>query len=872
MIKEQKEQYPPSLALRFFRWYCHPKLVDHIEGDLLEVYQRRVKTIGKLKADLKFVVDVLLLFRKGIIKPAEGHKNLNAYGMYKSYFKIGWRALMRDKGHSFVNIGGRALGMAVAMLIGLWVYDEISFDKYHLNYERIARVMQNVTSNGEVISLKAMPIPAAVELRNNYGDDFKHVVLSSWTNPHVLSFGEKSIIAEGNFMEAAAANMLTLKMKLGLTGNLEDPTSIVISETVAKSIFGDNNALDKILKLDDNNLKVIGVYNDLPFNSTFKNVQFIAPWSLYSKSEEIANGMTNWGQNSFQIFVQISDHANMDLVSEKIKDIKLNNISSEEGQTSRPEIFLFPMDRWHLFSEFKDGKSIGGCIQYVRLLGTVAILILVLACINFINLSTARSEKRAKEVGLRKAMGSARIQLIGQFFSESFIVVLIAFLLSLFLTVLFLPHFNELTNKKIIVMGSSPLLWALGIGFAIVTGMMAGIYPAIYLSSFQPVKILKGVFQAGKFSTLPRKVLVIFQFTVSVALVSATIIILQQIRFAQDRGIGYNNARLIMVRSYSEAHHKHIEALRNELLARNVISEMAESGNQIIKGSRSSGDFEWPGKDPTLAYEFATFAVSDYFGKTIGWQLREGRDFSNLFSTDSTSIILDATAVKYMGLKKPIGESIKWGGHDFKVIGVINDMIVESPYEPVKPTVYYYTPGSGFLNIRISQSADISYAIEQIKDAFKKYSPEDPFDYRFVDDEYERKFFQEKSVGKITSLFAVFAIVISCLGLYALTSFVAEQRTKEIGIRKVLGASAITLWQMLSKDFVALVIISCLIAGPAAYYLMSNWLRNYSYHIEASWWIFVLSGISALVIALLTTSYQLIKAVRANPVASLKNE
>ncbi len=418
------------------------------------------------------------------------------------------------------------------------------------------------------------------------------------------------------------------------------------------------------------------------------------------------------------------------------------------------------MSRWHLFSEFKNGKSTDGSIQYVRLLSVVAALVLALACINFINLSTARSEKRAKEVGLRKAIGSGRIQLIGQFFLESFVVVFIAFIFSLILITLFLPFFNQWSDKKITVQGLNPVLWLFCISFTIITGVLAGVYPSIYLSSFQPVKVLKGTFRAGISSALPRKILVVFQFTVSIVLVVATVMILQQVRFAQQRSVGYSKAKLITVRPYSGDYHKHIEAMRNDLMATNVVSEIAESGNQLTKASRSSGDFEWPGKDPSVGHEFATFAVSNYFGKAIGWQLKEGRDFLNSIASDSSSIILNESAVKYMDLKKPVGETIKWGSHDFKIIGVINDLIVESPYEPIKPTVFYYTSDGGwFLNIRINQGTDNNLALEQIKDILKRYAPADPFDYRFVDEEYESKFFEERNVGRLTYLFAILAIL-----------------------------------------------------------------------------------------------------------------
>ncbi len=791
--------------------------------------------------------------------------------MLKNYFKIAWRNLFKNKTSSFINISGLGVGMAVAILIGIWIWDELSFDKYHKHYERIVRVMQHQTTNGEISTLKAMPIPVSLELRQSFGDDFKYVILSSWTNPHVLSFKDKNLSMRGNYMEPDAPDMLTLKMIYGTRAGLQDPSSILLSASLSKAIFGDTNPINKILKLDTTDVKVTGVFEDLPYNSSFSDISFIAPWNLYSNSDEIRQATYDWNQNSFQIFAQVADDKNIAEVSAKIKDIKFDK-SDEQGKQRNPQIILHPMRRWHLYEEFKNGINIGGSIQYVRLFGIICVFVLLLACINFINLSTARSQKRAKEVGIRKAVGSLKSQLVAQFIGESLLMAVLAFMLSLLLVQIMLPFFNEVAGKKLFIGWSNPVFWMLATSFTIFTGLIAGSYPAFYLSSFQPVKVLKGVFGVGYLSSVPRKVLVVFQFTVSIIMVIGTIIVFRQIQFTKDRPVGYNSEGLMLIRPYTEDFHNHFSAMRNDLLQTGMITEVAESGNQITQGSRTNGGYIWKGKDPSMADEFSARAVSHEYGKTIGWQLITGRDFSRTSPSDSFAMILNESAVKYMGLKDPVGETVSLGDTKYTIIGVVKNMITESPYNPVKQTLFYFLPEAGYLNIRIKPGVNVRRALNSIETICKKYSPAAPFDYKFIDEEYSAKFAAEERTGKLAGFFAALGIFISCLGLFGLASFVAEQRTKEIGVRKVLGASLFNIWRLLSKEFVVLVIISLFIAAPIAYYFMHNWLQDYQYRTELTWWIFAAAGVGAIMITLLTVSFQSIKAAIANPVKSLRIE
>jgi putative ABC transport system permease protein len=796
--------------------------------------------------------------------------------MFKNYLKIAWRNLSGNKFFSAINIGGLAVGIAVAMLIGLWIWDELSYDKQNEHYNKIAEVIRQTTVNGEIGNGYPSPIPLATELRNNYGSDFKHVVLSWWNRDHILSFQNNKFTRIGKFMEPEGPELLSLKMLKGNRNGLTDPSSVLIAESVAKTIFGDADPMNKMMKIDNKmDVKVTGVYEDIPDNSRFRNVAFIAPWQLLVSSDDlIKNVQTNWGYYAAEIFVQLNDNADINKVAAEIKNCELDKIKDDkEISVYHPLVFLQPMSRWHLYEEWKNGVNTGGRVQFVWLFGIIGIFVLLLACINFMNLTTARSEKRAKEVGIRKAIGSLKKQLIIQFFSESFLVVLLAFALSLLLIKLALPYFNNLADKKINILWSNPFFWIAGIIFTLFTGLVAGSYPAFYLSSFQPMKVLKGTFKAGRFASLPRKILVVLQFTVSVILIIGTIIVFQQIQFAKDRPLGYNRNGLIQMQMNSPEFYGHENALRNDLIKTGAVAEMAEASSPPTGIWSSRSGFDWKGKYPNLQTEFGAIAVTHEYGKTVGWQLKEGRDFSKEFATDSSALIINEAAVKFTGLKNPVGETIKWDGENYKVIGVIKNMLMESPYEPVGQTVYSLKKEKlNFILIKIKSTVSASEALNKIQSVFQKYVPSSPFDYKFVDENFAKKFAAEERIGKLTSFFAALTIFISCLGLFGMASFMAEQRTKEIGVRKVLGASVFDLWKLLSKDFVMLVFISFFIAIPISWYMMHNWLQNYEYRTSISLWIFIITGITALFITLATVSYQAIKAAMANPVKSLRTE
>jgi ABC-type antimicrobial peptide transport system permease subunit len=788
-------------------------------------------------------------------------------GMLKSYLKTALRNFFKNKLHSIINMAGLSVGMAVALLIGLWIWDEGSFDTYHSNHQHIAQVMENQSLDNGIQTMDAKPMPLAKELRSKYPDDFKYVA-ACISFEQVVASEDKKMTRTGSFAEADFAEMMTLKMINGSRSALKDASSILLSRSLAALMFGNADPIDKIVKLgNEYTLQVKGVYEDLPANTTYKDISFIAPIHQLFKD---SSAEKDWYTSAFTILVQLNPGSDFKGVSAKIKDL----LYEHNKNASKPQLFLYPMDRWHLYSEFKNGVAAGGKIRYVWVFGLTAIFILLLASINFMNLSTARSEKRAREVGIRKAVGSSRGQLISQFFSESFLMVICAFALSLVLVELILPFFNEVAGKKITILWDNAYFWLSSLGFILFTGFLTGSYPAFYLSSFNPVKVLKGTVRVGRLAAVPRKVLVVVQFTVSVGLAIGAIIVYREIQFAKDRPLGYTQNGLITIPLNIPAIHGNYDALRSDLMVSGAISDMALSSSPTTGIWSSANNLSWRGKDPNRQAMFGTLSVSSDFGKTIGWKIMEGRDFSSALLTDSAAFILNEAAVKLTGLKSPLREQIRWHGKTFAIIGVVKDMVMTSPFLPTAATVFMMNRERNFqvINIKLNPNLPSGRAIDKIKVIFSKYNPDALFEYRFADQEYAKKFADEQRVGKLVGFFSLLAIFISCIGIFGMASFMAEQRTKEIGVRKVLGASIMDVWGLLSRDFVILVIIAMLIATPIAYYIMHNWLQHYDYRVGIPWWIFAMTGVGALLLTLLTVSYQAIRAAMANPVKSLRTD
>lgn len=875
---------PPKRSLAFLRWFCREDYLDEIEGDLTELFYKNVNESPR-KAQWIFMWSVLKYFRPEFIKSFRNYHSINSLPMLRNYFKIAMRNLVKHYGYSFINIAGLASGMAVALLVGLWVFDELSFNTYFKNYDRIAQVTKAGTFEGKYYQGQDyIPYPLITELQTTYRQNFKHVVPVAWAGGFeaVLSSEDKRLTRRGLYVGEDAPEMFSFEMTFGAWPGLNELHGIMISESTSKAFFGDADPLGKAMKVNnDVEVTVTGVFKDFPRNTVFHGLQFFQPWKFLEKD---ASWITSkgWDDHFLFLYVQVADGKSMEEVAAAIKKAEMIAIKDLDYMKNELQydydILLHPMSKWHLYSNYKEGLLQNGPIQFVWFIGAIGVFVLVLACINFMNLGTARSEKRAKEVGIRKTIGSVRKQLIVQFFSESFLIVLFAFAACLLIVFVALPGFNQLSAKAIEMPLEKSWFWMSSIAFILLTGFLAGSYPAFYLSSFNPVSVLKGTFRAGRYASIPRKTLVVLQFSVSVMLIICTAVIYQQLEFVKSRPVGYNREGLLIMRKKSGEFDTRRDALWAELKKTGVVSSVGESGGDLSGTWSHNGGFSWEGKDPSFEANFATLNVSHEFGKTVGWQFIDGRDFSRDIASDSAGIVLNEAAVEYMKLKDPVGKTVRWTNRawnvdqDFRIVGIVKDMIMNSPFEPVKPAMFFTYGYESVLLIRIAPGVSASEALPKIEKVFTSMMPEIPFDYRFADQQFAAKFANEERIGKLAAVFASLAIFISCLGLFGLASFVAEQRTKEIGIRKVLGASVPNLWRMLSQQFIFLVILSCAIAIPSSYYILNNGLKNYQYHTTLNWWIFAGAGVAALGITLLTVSFQAIKAALMNPVKSLRSE
>lgn len=794
--------------------------------------------------------------------------------MFKNFIKIAWRNLSRNKFYSAINILGLSVGMAVALLIALWLWDEVSYNQTFENYNTLARIKTHFIQTDKAIqTADAVSVPIGNELRTKYPSEFKDVSMASWNFGHVLAVGDKKISTKGMWVESSFPTMFSLKMLKGNIKALDDPSSILINTSTAQTLFGKDNPIGKIIKCDNKEIfTVAGVFEDFPRNTSITETSILLPWKRFLTSDpDLKYAQTNWNDHSYQCFVQLNNNIEIATVNKRIEKVVVahKNVATEGDERNG----VLAMKDWQLHNEYKNGKQSGGRITYVYLFGSIGIFVLLLACINFMNLSTARSEKRAKEVGIRKAIGSQRVQLIRQFLSESLVVAFLALIVAICLVITLLPFFNSLSDKKMMIPWNNGWFWVLMLAFTVFTGIVAGSYPAFYLSGFNAVKVLKGTFRLGRFASLPRRILVVAQFTVSIVMVIGTIIVFEQIQFTKARPVGYSRKGLVMIDVTTPDLQGHYDAIRSDLLATGVVENMAESSSPTTDVYSNSIGFTWDSPNSDKLQSFGIVACSWEFGKTIGWQMKEGRDFSRDFAMDSSSVIINESAAKILGMKDLVGKTIRQDNFPHTIVGVIKDMVMESPYSPIKPTVFFMNPNwANIIFIRVKPNMVISAALSKIEPVFKKYNSEAPFEYRFADTEYNKKFMDEQRVGNLATFSASLAIFISCLGLFGLASFVAEQRTKEIGVRKVLGASVANLWGMLSSDFLKLVILASFIATPIAWITLRHWLNQYQYRTPISWWIFIVVILGSVVVTIATISFQAIRAATANPVKSLRTE
>ena len=787
--------------------------------------------------------------------------------MLGNYLLMAWRQLQRNRLYSLINVTGLAVGMAVATLIGLWVWDELTFNDWHTRHAALTRILSIERLNGEETVADVASVPMEAELYSRYPSAFSNLALVS-EGGHVLATGDKKLSQWGMWAQPSFPVMFSFRMITGSVTVLKDPSSLLLSKSSARALFGNSDALNQMVVVDGHiEMRVGGVYADLPENTQFYGAGVLLPWD--NKGNLGITMGEDWSNHHFELYAELPGGVTAAEVTGRIKDLSKPHLKG-----GFEELALQPMDEWHLYSEFRNGKLVGGQIRMVRLFTAIGCFVLLLACINFMNLSTARSNKRGKEVGLRKTIGSGRGQLISQFLGESLLMTCLSLAMAIGLAALLMPTFDRLAGKQLVFPWTSPGFWLAAGCFTILTGLLAGSYPAFYLSRFRPVEVLKGQFSSGRSAAAVRKVLVVVQFTISIALIIGILVVHRQIRYAQNRSAGYTRAGLVTIGLIEPGLIQHFDALRDDLMRSGGVSEVTASSSPATDVENDMLGYDWKGRDPNSIPVIGTLFVGYDFGKTLGWQLKEGRDFSRDFPTDSGAFIINEAAARYMGLLHPVGEFIRWHDESHPIIGVIRDMVMKSPYSPVEPTFFTLRTDRRIhvITVRLNPVLTQQAALAIIKPIFLKYSPSSPFDYSFTEEDYAAKFRAEEKVGDLSGLFTVLALFISCLGLFGLASFVAEQRTREIGIRKVLGASVLQLWGLLSREFVVLVLVAFAVAAPIAWVYGQEWLRGFNYRANFSVWIFVVAGIGAISIALIVVSLQSVRVAMGNPVKSLRAE
>ncbi|NQD70392.1 FtsX-like permease family protein [Sphingobacterium shayense] len=786
--------------------------------------------------------------------------------MVKNYFKIAFRNLKKNKGFTAINIIGLAIGMAAAILIFLWVSSQLNFDKMYPKANQLYAVGSIEPSDEGLSVWFSTPKPLASVVKNDI-PEVKTVSRVSNTGGFLFTIGDKKIVAgPGRFVDSTFLDLFALPV---LAGNpksaLKNPSNIVLTEGFALSFFGSTDIIGETIKIDSSEyVNVSAVIEDIPSNSRFADAEYLLPWTFM---EKIGYSDESWGNSSVALFIELDQHVNLESVQQKFKRI------TKTHSELKTENFLKQINEQYLYSEYKNGVAVGGPIEMVKIFIIIATFILLIACINFMNLSTARSEKRAKEVGIRKVVGAHRVSLIWQFLSESLLLAFASGVISVLIVILLLPSFSDLVGRKLSIPFNDLRFWLSFISFVLFTGFLAGSYPAFFLSSFQPIKVLKGKFIHIQQKFNPRKSLVVTQFTIAIVLIISTLVIRQQLQHVQERDSGYSTENIIYLSEKGDIK-KNVELIRHVLIEKGIASSVSRTMSPMTERWSGWDGFSWDGKDPNSIIQFNRQSTDSKIVETIGLELIDGRDFDlNKFPTDSMSAIINETAAKIMGFKNPIGNYFMDGEDKFLIIGVVKDFIQESPFRSVLPTVI--EGAQRWLNtihIRFNPEIETGEALRKTEEIFKQFNPDYPFEYHFLDEAYAKKFEETKRTSKLATIFTGLTIFISCLGLFGLAAYMAESRTKEIGVRKVLGASIFSVTKMLSQQFIILICISCVIAFPLAYWAMAEYLSGYAYRTDINWEIFVITAALAIAITLLTVSYQSIKTALANPVDSLRDE
>ncbi|MFT6871392.1 MAG: putative ABC transport system permease protein [Roseivirga sp.] len=859
----------PKFPLRFLKWFCSPDLIEDVEGDLSELFAERLEK-GKVKARLWFIIDVLLLFRPGIIRQQEFNKGLNQYNMFSNYLKIAVRNALRYKGYTSLNLLGLVVGIASSVLVLLWIQDEVRIDKFHDNGDSIYQVFRNMRqSNGIVSTTSTLPKPAGDLMREDYSE-IDMVAWMSWEMGNEFVLGEKELEANGRFVSPEFLEMFSFELLLGVDkAALNELNGVLISRAVAEKLFGSgwkDKAMGQLLKVSD----VEGVLVTGVFENTGENSSLTFDWLLPIQALiNSAAWVNDWGNGSFDTFVTINDPSKVSPVSERIRPM-INDNTAGNASAGNEELILHKFEDTYLYSNFDNGVISGGRIDYVRIMTIVAIFILIVACINFMNLTTARSSRRSKEIGLRKVMGAPKGAIRTQFFFEAILLTFVAVVISVVVVVVLIPYFNNLVNKSLSIDFMDINTWYYIFGLILSIGLISGSYPAVLLPALSIIQSIKGEMKQPSYAAYFRKGLVVFQFAISTLLIIGTTVVYQQIDFVLNKDLGIDKDNLVAINLDGDLPQR-LETYKSELMRLpEVTAVSAASGNPISYG-RSTSSAEWEGKNPEEGYEVNVIISDEDFIETTGMEMLEGRAFSDQLK-DSTNFIINEVAAKLMGFDDPVGKKLSFWGYEGQIIGVVKNFHMSNLYEPIAPLIITCIDPSRSAVALVRIDGNVGEVMREVESITKELNPTFDFRYQFIDQAYAESYESERTLGTLANIFALISILISSLGLLGLASYSAEQRSKEIGVRKVHGASVMQILLLLSKDYSKLIFIAFVLAIPFGYLVTQNWLDNFEFRTVLNPVVFIGAGAVTFLIGVFTVAAKSFQAATVNPVRSLKEE
>ncbi len=858
---------PPRFAISFLRFFCKLDYMPDIEGDLFQLYTRRVEESGKKKADLLFYKDVLLLFRPGIIRSFVLIKTPNSMEILKHNLLISLRNHLKYKSFFLINLLGLTSGLACVLFIYLWVNDEVSMDQYHTNKDRLYQYMENVDQGNGMITRITSAGPTAQALEEEY-PEVEKAVTTSWITNYNLSWEDNNTKADGIYVSKNYFDLFSLDIIEGDKNKLlKDKNNIILSDEIALRFFGDSqDIIGKMIEVDRNTLyQVAGIFKKLPATSSLQ-YDFILTFEHFWDNNE---WVQNWYNTAPRTYLLMKEGADIDDFNKKIHDLVREKT---EGNAKHRSPFVAKFSDRYLYGKYENGKVAGGRIEYVKMFSTIAIFILLIACINFMNLSTARASRRLKEVGVKKTIGANRGILVFQYLVDSFMLVIIAMVVAYLLVWLILPSFNQIVDKNLFLTPDYQLV----VGSLLViciTALLSGIYPAFYLSKFKPIQVLKGGNNKSTGESWARKGLVTFQFTLSVVLIASVIVVYEQISYTQTKNLGYNNDNvLIMSVEGALNDSSKFHTFLSELSTKPYLKNVAGSNHDMTGHNGGTYGVQWQGKDPNDRTEFENMQITPNFIETMDIELKEGRAFIPNSQSESDKIIFNEAAIAFMGLENPIGKTVQLWDNQVEIIGVVKNFHFDSFHEAVKP-IFFILRNHHTRNIMVKLEADkLQESIQSISELHETFNPGVNLGYKFLDDEYQKLYEAENRVSILSGYFAAIAIIISCLGLFGLAAFTLERKGKEIGIRKIFGSSSIDLTVKLTNELTKSVLISIVIGLPLSYFMLNNWLENFAYKINLEWWFFFIAGFLTFLIAILTVGFQALKASLFDPILLLKDD